>query len=115
MVHRLHLRVSLIPDVIVNGLAHRFIVLESNVRVAENLGTNAARLGANWCPITRAAKGQGVLSNSARIGYVRLKGVSLKINVVNPGQNQKRVTRCEFLKIHFYQIRPLASLGLTLT
>ena len=64
MVHRLHLRVSLIPDVIVNGLPHWFVVLEADVRVPEDLCTNAAGLGANWCPIPRSAKGQGILKQN---------------------------------------------------
>ena len=61
MVQCLHLRVPLIPDVVVNGLPHWFILLEADVRVPEDLSTNAAWLGANGCPITGSAKGQGIL------------------------------------------------------
>ena len=68
MIQRLHLRVSLIPYVIVNGLPHWFVVLEADVRVPEDLGTNATGLGANWCPIPRTAKGQGILKEN-RLSY----------------------------------------------
>ena len=66
MVHGLHLRVSLIPDVVVNGLSHGFVLLEADVRVPNDLSANPSGLRADWSSIPGSAEGQGILKQRVK-------------------------------------------------
>ena len=66
MVHGLHLRISLIPDVVVNGLSYGFVLLEADVRVPNDLSANPSGLGADRGPVPGSAEGQGILKQRVK-------------------------------------------------